>query len=66
MFKTLVDAVKASTDTSHKRIIAITATGGLMAILIMNCFGVHAQSEIIYSLTALSGGNSLLSVIEKR
>lgn len=63
--KKVIEKLLSSSDVSHKRLISLLSFSCLVAILIMNAFGLQIDSNITYSFLGLCGGQSVLSVIDK-
>ena len=52
-------------EASHKRFIAIASFIVLIGMVIAKFFGAQLSIELIYVFAALTGGQSVMTVIEK-
>jgi len=61
----LKELLSSSDDASHKRVISIASFIVLVIMVVLNAFGITITPELIYVFSALCGGNSILTVIDK-
>jgi len=61
----LIEIITARSGKSHKRFISILAFPCLVVCLILNCFNILIQEEIIYIFGAIVLGESGLTMLEK-
>ncbi len=54
-----------SDDTSHKRLIAVGAFLVLVSMVVIKAVGCEVDDQLIYVFAGLTGGQSLLSVVDK-
>jgi hypothetical protein len=66
MRKFITDIITARSGKSHKRIISILAFPCLVLCLILNCFDIVVQEELIYVFGAIVLGESGLTMLEKK
>jgi hypothetical protein len=57
--------LSTSDDTSHKRVIAVSAFVVLTIMTIAHFFGAQLNDTLIITFASLCGGESVLSVFEK-
>lgn len=57
--------ISDANDVSHKRVIALLSFLVLVAMVPIKALGYDLDSNLIYVFASLSGGSSLLTVIEK-
>ena len=65
MKKWLKDILSTSDEVSHKRLISISSFIVLVLMVALNVFDITITPELIYVFSALCGGNSILTVIDK-
>ncbi len=58
--------VSDSNEVSHKRVIALASFLVLVGMVIVKAKGHPVDDNLIYVFGGLCGGNSILSVIEKK
>lgn len=61
----LKDLLSKSDSTSHKRLIALGAFVVLVSMVIIKAIGCAVDSNLIYVFAALTGGQSILTVVDK-
>lgn len=57
--------IGSSDEASHKRIIALISFLVLIAMVVIKAMGHDVDSDLIYVFAALTGGESVLTVIDK-
>ena len=57
--------LSSSSETSHKRLIAIASFLVLVIMVIISAFGHTVDVHLIYVFASLVGGQSLLTVVDK-
>lgn len=57
--------LNGGSDVSHKRLISVLSFIVLIGIVVLNCFGIIIQLELIYVFCGLVFGNNALTVFEK-
>lgn len=62
----LIEIITARSGKSHKRFISVLAFPCLVACLILNCFNILIQEEIIYIFGAIILGESGLTMFENK
>jgi len=60
-----IKLITAKSGVSHKRAMSTIAFPCLISILILNCFGIKVQEELIYIFGAIVLGESGLTMLEK-
>jgi hypothetical protein len=60
-----IDIITSKSGKSHKRLISILAFPCLIACLVLNCFNIMIQEELIYALAAIVIGESGFTLLEK-
>jgi hypothetical protein len=65
MKKFIKTLMSNSDDVSHKRLIAIISFIVLIVLAVLSAFSHNVDSNFIYLFGSLTGGESLLSVIDK-
>lgn len=66
LFKFLSDIIRAGSEESHKRAIAVASAAALIMLAFLNLFTqLELAPEFIYTLGGLAGLQSALSVVEK-
>jgi len=65
MKKWLKNILSTSDEASHKRLISISSFIVLVLMVALNVFDITITPELIYVFSALCGGNSILTVIDK-
>ncbi len=63
--KLIVKMISNSDDVSHKRVISLIAFCAIIVLTFMSAYGHTADQSAFYILASLTGGESILSVIEK-
>ena len=66
MIKFLVAIITKSSDKSHKRFISMLGFPCLIACLVVNCFGLIIQPELILIFGGIVLGESALTMFEKK
>lgn len=54
-----------SDSSSHKRLIALAAFTVLVLMVLLKAFGFEVDVNLIYVFAALTGGQSVLTVVDK-
>jgi hypothetical protein len=54
-----------TSEYSHKRFVAVFSFILLIALAFLSAFGYNANSSYVWTFGALTGGESILTVIEK-
>lgn len=57
--------ISSSDDVSHKRIISVVSFCILIIMVVAVFFGAKVHDTLIYVFAALTGGQSVLTVMEK-
>lgn len=65
MKELFVKLISSSNEVSHKRVIALVSFIVLIILAIFSAFGHTADAKFIWTFASLSGGSSILTVIEK-
>ena len=66
MKKLFIEIITAKSGKSHKRFISMLGFPCLIACLIVNCFGLIIQPEIIIIFGSIVLGESGLTMLEKK
>ena len=66
MIKLFIEIITAKSGKSHKRFISMLGFPCLIACLIVNCFGLIIQPEIILVFGGIVLGESGLTMLEKK
>jgi len=65
MKKLIVKLISNSNEVSHKRVIALVSLLVLIVLAFFSAFGHTVDAKFIWTFASLSGGSSILTVIEK-
>jgi len=66
MIKFLIAIITKGSDKSHKRFISMLGFPCLIACLVVNCFGLIIQPELIIIFGSIVLGESALTMFEKK
>ena len=66
MIKLLLEIITAKSGKSHKRLISLLGFPCLIACLVVNCFGLIIQPELIIIFGSIVLGESALTMFEKK
>lgn len=66
MIKLLLEIITAKSGKSHKRFISMLGFPCLIACLVVNCFGLIIQPELIIIFGSIVLGESALTMFEKK
>jgi len=61
----LKEMLSESSNISHKRVISLLSFIVLFILVVASLWGLQINDKILYVFASLTGGQSLLSVVEK-
>lgn len=65
MKETIKKLISDNNEVSHKRVLAIASFVVLVGMVALSAFGHTVDDKLIYVFASMSGGESVLTLIEK-